>query len=284
MRSLNAPTFAAALLLLGMWSRPGLTGEVRPCVTVAADPGSPPAPGDLDTIGTFLSATVRCSGDRQVRVTVSSREGHWRLRASFAGPDDVGSTFTLDGLDSGADVRGPLDAWARDLTDDMRSQEDAWLRRRRNSPDWIRASFLAGTTGAIGGRLALITLKWDHAYLTVVQGGGVLATWRADGLLTRAYGFVGPEAGGAFRWGSHWLGVGVQVGFGAQSGGAMQYRNTASDHEYFILGGMVTPTIRYRHYWGLFGLEVSLECPITFGTGGGGVGTPWPIVGAGMGF
>ncbi len=277
------PAIVAGVLLLGALSRPVAAGEIPPCVEVVAAPDGGAVPRDLEVIRDHLSGAVQCPDGRRVRVTVSSRDGRLRLRAVLDGPDGFASSATLEGLEPGEGVRGSLQAWGRDLTDDMRSMEAGRILRRRNAPDWLRVSFLAGATGAIGGRLALVTVKWDHAYLTVLQGGCVLAPWRSYGLQTSTYAFVGPEAGAAFRWGDHWLGVGAQVGFGVQSGGAMA-QTSSSEHKYFVLGGMIAPTIRYRHYWGLFGLEASLEWPVTFGGGGGDVGTPWPILGLGVGF
>lgn len=277
--------FVAGLLVPGASSRPCIARETRPCVEVVADPGGAPTPGELEEIGTALRAAVQCAGDHRVRVTVSSRDGNRGLRAVIEGPEDIASTSSLRGLEHGEGVRGALGTWGGDLTADMRLLEARRIRRQRNATDWIRVSALAGATGAVGGRLAFITLKWDHAYLTVLQGGGIVAPFASHGtLMTSTYGFVGPEVGAAFRWGRHWLGVGGQVGFGVQAGGLMEGEPNDNGHGIFILGGMVAPTIRYRHYWGLFGLEVSLECPITFGSGGGGIGTPWPIVGLGVGF
>lgn len=170
--------------------------------------------------------------------------------------------------------------WIEDLERSLRDIETAAAHRERLAIDWIRATFWVGTTGGVGGGGSLVTLKWDHAYLVAAKGGAVLGGWNER--LKAYYLFAGPEAGWLRRNGPHWFSVGVQVGFGVLHGGT---QTAASRDQYDnlprIMGGMVSPTLRYRRYWGRFGLEVSLEWPVVFSKAG--LGTPWPILGIGIG-
>ena len=147
--------------------------------------------------------------------------------------------------------------------------------------DWIRGSLLVGLAGQIGGRFALFTLKLEHAYVAILQGGFTvnLSNYSGRWAPLILYGFAGPEAGYMTRKGPHWFSVGVQVGFGIQFGGALTAE--VVDYESGAMGAMLSPTFRYRYYLGRLGFEVSAEWPMVID--GGGIGTPWPIIGIGIG-
>ncbi len=183
---------------------------------------------------------------------------------------------TVDSGKAGLAEASPEDGAARDL----RMTLERLLR-----PDWVRASILVGVVGLVGGRVAMFTFKWRHAYLTLAQGGGVATLPGAslsDKTTPIGYFFAGPEAGGVIRWGADWLSIGLQVGFGMQLRGTGCQKPWAEDEGYACFGGMVAPTVRYRHYWGGFGLEASFEWPVVFDSVQ--TGTPWPLLGIGGGF
>jgi hypothetical protein len=144
------------------------------------------------------------------------------------------------------------------------ADEIATVRASNSGPpavDWFRAGILVGvepedppTTFKGGFSLSLFGLAWQHVYLvpvasTVTMSGNALLAFSATG-----------ETGWLGRWGDHQLRAGVGLGFGFNNLGASGQ---------FLAGAAIRPAVRYRHYWGRFGLEVSVEVPLVVGPGGG---------------
>ena len=283
-RCTSAPAIAATLLLACTWSHPANAQDTAPCVQVAAASGTSADPETMRLVERFLVDAVDCGLTRGIRATVGLNAGVAKLRARAE--DLEGKVFYALHVDCSEATGGGLpcvENWAQGVGAMLRSREATRLSERALSPDWFRLAFLVGTTGAIGGRAALVTLKFDGGYLTPLQGGAVFRLWGAGSQRDLGFTFVGPEGGAVYRRGGHWLSIGAQLGFGAQMNGTLSKRvPLASDGPIGIMGILITPTIRYRYYWGLFGLEASVEWPVVLG--GAGVATPWPIVGLSVGF
>ena len=154
--------------------------------------------------------------------------------------------------------------------------------------DWVRFDLLLGV-GLGGGSFSLFSLRWPDLYVTVVEVTSVAGVLPGQGFLVHTG--IGPEVGYLYRTGSDAFSAGAQVGFG------MDLPLGAADGP-FLLGFEIAPTIRYRHYWGAFGLEAMLQWPFVFGSttsrsGGSDTHpwvyhttnfvTAWPLLGIGFG-
>ena len=134
---------------------------------------------------------------------------------------------------------------------------------RPQSVDWVRVGLLIGvepegagneTTAQGGASLSLFGLSWQHLYLVPVA---TVVAVSGHGLIAFS---AFAEPGWLGRWGDNQLRVGLGLGFGFRG---------LFDSAGFVVGAALRPAIRFRHYWGRFGIEVSAEVPLVVGPGGG---------------
>lgn len=158
--------------------------------------------------------------------------------------------FTVDGV-----AQTPPES-----TEPAADASDGW---RMGPVDWIRAGILMGPQSDpepsvyLGMKLSLCGLDWQHFYLIPFQftfGGSA----QLDGGNVPVYldSMWAAEVGYMHRWTRDEFRLGVAVGY-TLGGGYWK------DEE--LEGAGIRPTVRYRHYWGRVGLEVSLEWPIVIG-------------------
>jgi hypothetical protein len=132
------------------------------------------------------------------------------------------------------------------------------LQRMRDRIGWVRAGALLGgqiehnRIAQAGFKLQFFEVDWQSAYAVPLMTAWTFGLGD-PGPYNRQIDFmVGGEAGFLHRWADDRLMLGVA--FGLAGGGP-----------WTMAGLALRPTIRYRHYWGRLGVEVSLEVPLIMG-------------------
>jgi hypothetical protein len=133
--------------------------------------------------------------------------------------------------------------------------------------DWIGGSALFSGLGSVGARLWIATFRWEHAWLTAVQGGFLWPTRDLAGS-TRPWLplslFVGTEGGALWTVGRGQILVGAlaQFDFVARDVRATSPVDLFVPADAFVAYGLALgPVVRYRHAWGPVHVEASLEWP-----------------------
>jgi len=163
--------------------------------------------------------------------------------------------------------------------------------------DWFRFAILVGTGGMAGGKISLFGIKLDNAFINPLQGGGLAGrTGTSEGhSYFGGYTFVGMDVGYMFQKGHDVLIVGGLCQFTWISGKdspASSSKDSSVGQNPILYGLGVGPFLKYRRYWGRFGLEISIDLPVVIGLErsfdgttnyGFRVMTPLPIFGLSFG-